>query len=232
MVCFAYILVVSKLKKREMTDIKYPKFEESAFNCPLCGAYAKQYWYLTTKGSRSINGIHLNGAIEDNYISECSHCGKHSFWKENKMIYPYSGTAPLPNPDLPENIKEDYTEARNIIELSPRGAVALLRLAIQKLCVHLGESGKNINTDIGNLVAKGLPVKMQKALDSVRVVGNNAVHPGVIDLKDDIEIARKLFAFVNIISDVMITQPNEIDKFYEETVPENLKEAINKRDGK
>ena len=105
-----------------------------------------------------------------------------------------------------------------------------MRLAIQKLCVHLGEPGKNINTDIGNLVAKGLPTKMQKALDSVRVVGNNSVHPGVIDLKDNIETARKLFAFVNIISDVMITQPNEIDKFYDETVPENLKEAINKRD--
>ena len=43
---------------------------------------------------------------------------------------------------------------------------------------------------------------------------------------------RSLFAFVNIIADVMITQPNEIDKFYEETVPENLKEAISKRDGR
>ncbi|WP_395047976.1 DUF4145 domain-containing protein [Flavobacterium sp.] len=215
-----------------MINIKYPQFEESAFNCPFCGAYAKQHWYITAKASRNINGIHLSGTIENNYISECSHCGEQSFWKENKMIYPYSGTAPLPNPDLPVNIKEDYNEARNIIELSPRGAVALLRLAIQKLCIHLGEPGKNINTDIGNLVTKGLPVKMQKALDTVRVVGNNAVHPGVIDLKDNIEIARKLFAFVNIISDVMITQPNEIDKFYEETVPENLKQAINKRDGK
>ncbi len=148
------------------------------------------------------------------------------------MIFPYSGTAPLPNPDIPDDIKEDYTEARNIIELSPRGAVALLRLAIQKLCVFLGEKGDNINTDIGNLVEKGLPTKMQQALDSVRVVGNNAVHPGVINLKDDIETARKLFAFVNIIADVLITQPNEIDKFYTEVVPDKQKEAIKKRDQK
>lgn len=215
-----------------MSNIKYPKFRESAYNCPLCGAYAKQHWFLTSKSTENYNGISLNGTIKDNHISECDHCGEHSFWIDSKMIYPYSGTAPLTNPDLPDDIKDDYTEARNIIELSPRGAVALLRLAIQKLCVYLGEPGKNINTDIGNLVAKGLPTKMQKALDSVRVVGNNAVHPGVIDLKDDIETARKLFAFVNIIADVMITQPNEIDKFYDETVPENLKEAINKRDGK
>jgi hypothetical protein len=215
-----------------MSNIIYPKFGESAYNCPLCGAYAKQHWYLTAKATKRHSGISIDGIVNENNISECDHCGEHSFWKENKMIYPYSGTAPLPNSDLPDDIKEDYTEARNIIELSPRGAVALLRLAIQKLCVHLGEPGKSINKDIGNLVAKGLPSKMQKALDSVRVVGNNAVHPGVIDLKDDIEIARKLFAFVNIIADVMITQPNEIDKFYDDTIPENLKEAINKRDGK
>ena len=215
-----------------MTNIIYPKHGESAFNCPLCGAYAKQHWFLTTKATRSHHGLSLSGTIEDNTIAECDHCGEHTFWQGGKMIFPYSGTAPLPNPDLPNDIKDDYTEARNIIELSPRGAVALLRLAIQKLCVHLGEDGKNINADIGNLVKKGLPMKMQKALDSVRVVGNNAVHPGVIDLKDDIEIARKLFAFVNIIADVMITQPNEIDKFYDETIPENLKKAIDKRDGK
>lgn len=215
-----------------MSNIIYPKFKGSAYNCPLCGAYAKQHWYVTAKVIVRHSGTSLDGIINNNNISECDHCGKHSFWKTNKMIYPYSGNAPLPNADLPDDIKEDYTEARNIIELSPRGAVALLRLAIQRLCMYLGEPGKNINTDIGNLVAKGLPLKMQKALDSVRVVGNNAVHPGVIDLKDDIEIARKLFAFVNIIADVMITQPNEIDKFYDETIPENLKKAINKRDGK
>ena len=215
-----------------MTNIIYPKHGESAYNCPLCGAYAKQHWYLTTKATKSHHGLSTHGTIDNNTISECDHCGEHSFWQGGKMIFPYSGTAPLPNPDLPDDIKGDYTEARNIIELSPRGAVALLRLAIQKLCVHLGENGQNINADIGNLVKKGLPMKMQKALDSVRVVGNNAVHPGVIDLKDDIEIARKLFAFVNIITDVMITQPNEIDKFYDETIPENLKNAIDRRDGK
>jgi len=215
-----------------MTNIKYPEEGDSAFNCPLCGAYAKQHWYLTTKAIEGHRGLSLRGVIDSNTIAECDHCGKHTFWQDGKMFFPNSGTAPLPNSDLPDNVKDDYIEARDIIELSPRGAVALLRLAIQKLCVHLGEDGKNINTDIGKLVKKGLPIKMQRALDSVRVVGNNAVHPGVIDLKDDIEIARKLFAFVNIIADVMITQPNEIDKFYDETIPENLKNAIDRRDGK
>ena len=115
---------------------------------------------------------------------------------------------------------------------SPRGAAALLRLAIQKLCKYLGESGENINIDIKELVKKGLPQKLQQALDSLRVIGNNAVHPGQIDIKDDIDTAHKLFVFINVICDNQITQPKTIDEFYKTKIPENLRNAIDKRDGK
>jgi hypothetical protein len=133
---------------------------------------------------------------------------------------------------MPDDVRQDYEEARNISMISPRGAAALLRLAIQKLCKHLGQSGENINADIANLVKDGLSVKLQQALDSVRVVGNNAVHPGQIDLKDDIEIANKLFVFVNIICDNQISQVKQIGEFYDVTIPDNLKQAIEKRDSK
>ena len=147
------------------------------------------------------------------------------------MIIPSSGNAPLPNNDLPEDIKKDFEEARSIVNSSPRGAAALLRLCIQKLCKDLGEKGENINDDISNLVKKGLPIKIQKSLDIVRVIGNNSVHPGVIDIKDDQETANKLFHLINLIVDVMISQPKEIDKIYDD-LPEKDKEAINKRNNK
>jgi len=145
------------------------------------------------------------------------------------MIYPSGGTAPLPNPDLPDDIKVDYEEARSIVSLSARGAAALLRLAIQKLCKCLGEKGENLNTDIAGLIKKGLPSKVQKALDIVRVIGNNAVHPGQIDLKDDSQAAGNLFELVNLIAEVMITQPKHVDELYE-GLPEDQREAIVKRD--
>ncbi len=91
---------------------------------------------------------------------------------DDKMVIPDMEGIPYPNDDLVDEIKDDYMEARSILSRSPRGAAALLRLALQKLCKQLGESGKDINSDIANLVKKGLRPSIQKALDIVRVTGN------------------------------------------------------------
>jgi hypothetical protein len=79
-------------------------------------------------------------------------------------------------------------------------------------------------------VSKGLPERIQKALDIVRVVGNESVHPGQIDLNDNPVITAKLFELINIIADKMITEPKEIDQLFN-GLPEGKKEAIQKRDG-
>ena len=68
-------------------------------------------------------------------------------------------------------------------------------------------------------------------MDVVRVVGNNAVHPGSLDMKDDTKTAHKLFALVNLIAEVMISQPKHVEAMYDSLVPEGAKDAISKRDG-
>ena len=181
-----------------MAPYSEPRFFLSAFNCPICGAYANQEWYKTMKIVTDSREFVMHGEAEGIILCNCGHCDKHSIWVNEKLVYPFTGTAPLPNVDMPEDVKFDYEEARSIVNQSPRGAAALLRLAIQKICKHLGEKGEDLNTDIGNLVQKGLPVKLQQALDSVRVIGNNAVHPGQIDITDDVDTANKLFVFINI----------------------------------
>lgn len=138
---------------------------------------------------------------------------------------------PSPNPDLPADVLQDYEEAGSIVGQSPRGAAALLRLAIQKLCVILGEKGAKIDDDIASLVKKGLTPMVQKALDTVRVIGNEAVHPGILDLKDDRDTAMKLFKLVNIISEQMISNPRHVDELYEK-IPVSSRKAIERRDGK
>ena len=164
-------------------------------------------------------------------LTECYNCQKFAVWVHDRLLFPPVKSGDQPNPDIPENILRDFEEARSILDLSPRGAVALLRLAIQKLCIHLGEKGEKINNDIASLVKKGLDEHIQQALDTVRVIGNNAVHPGQIDLKDDRETALVLFDLVNVVADEMISRKKKVDRMFNK-LPKSARDAIAKRDKK
>ncbi len=165
-------------------------------------------------------------------IATCQSCGNYSIWVEEEIVFPRNLPIDPPNGDLNDEIKSLYIEASRIFLDSPKGATALLRLALQLLMKQLGKEGKNINNDIKELVENGLSPKIQKALDLVRVVGNNAVHPGQINLDDNKEIGLKLFKILNIIADEMISKPKEIDTLYDDVIPDETKEHIDSRDGR
>lgn len=154
-----------------------------------------------------------------------------TLWREGVLIVPDTSSAPMGHSDLPESLAADFEEARSVFSRSPRSSAALLRLVIQKLCSELGQKGKNINDDIAALVADGLPVRVQQALDIVRVIGNEQVHPGQLDVRDDPAIASELFRLVNFIVEDRITRPKEIQELYDR-LPEDKRSAIEKRDSK
>jgi len=203
-----------------------PARELKSFTCPHCGVFARQYQFSTTH--KALGGANQYSSTDWLASSVCEHCGEATLWLSEQMIHPNRGNAPLPNPDMPSDVKQDYEEAARIAALSPKAAAALLRLSIQKLCVHLGGDGKNINADIGSLVKKGLPDIVQKSLDIVRVVGNNAVHPGQIDT-DDLEVVGHLFHLANLITETMISTPARVDALYSK-LPKSALDGITKRD--
>lgn len=172
--------------------------------------------------------VYLNLEIPNMHISQCYNCDGLAIWLYDRLLYPVQRAGVEPNVDLDEDIRHDFEEARAILDLSPRGAAALLRLAVQKLCNQLGESGKNIDKDIASLVSKGLNITIQKALDIVRVIGNEAVHPGTMDLRDDRDTALKLFGLINAIVDQMITHPKQVASLYE-TLPADKRVGIDAR---
>lgn len=214
--------------------------DEKSYICPHCGAFAGmeivRYRILFRSNMAELvseEEVRMEQIEEGQSfrIVTCRACDEIQFWLDNEMIYPLASSIEKPNEDMPEEVKELYNEAKNVFELSPRAAAALLRLALQKLCEHLGGKGKNINNDIGALVTKGVPEGIQKALDCVRVVGNNGVHPGEIDLDENKDVARTLFPIMNMIVTKLITEPKKVDEIYN-MFPESVKEQINRRDSK
>lgn len=202
-----------------------PKHNEKQYHCIHCGVYAAQYWRRFY-----FDGPHGGYSVHQSLeYCVCGHCKEWSYWYDGRMIIPSEAPVPPAHPEMPPSCMADYEEARTIVAASPRAASALLRLALQKLMAELGEKGKNINEDIGSLVAKGLPVLVQQALDFCRVVGNNAVHPGEIEINDTPEIAHNLFTMMNFIVEDRIARPKQIQALYEQ-LPAGARSAIEARD--
>lgn len=226
-----------------------PSVSLHAFNCPKCRAYAKVTWYQMGKtafivrngppigGSRAATPMQENVTVTSSYgvesgfyISTCSHCFKSLLWKDTEIAYPQVGlVGPPPAQDMPKDIAADYDEARSIADRSARGAAAILRLCLQKLCKALGQKGENINADIGSLVEKGLAAEVQEALDTLRIAGNSAVHPGELDLRDTPETVVALMGLLNFVVEAMITEPNKRKALFSK-MPKGAKDAIAKRD--
>lgn len=204
-----------------------PQVFLNSFTCPHCGAIAKQDWWMKRWSVDQPNG---NKDIHPLRVGTCHHCQKTTLWVDDKMYFPDTGNAPFPNPEMPESVLKLYVEAAAISSKSPKGAAALLKLSIQVLCQELDEPGKNINTDIGNLVKKGLPLIVQQSLDIVRVTGNDAVHPRQIDT-DNSETVGQLFDLVNIIIEYMIALPKKVSGIYS-SLPADKVKGITDRDGK
>lgn len=204
-------------------DYVPPAVDRDAYHCPHCGVYAQQT-------SKSIK--RAGYAISEAYGHICSSCGSDILWMQEELIYPRMLTAPRSHEEMPQRIERDYEEARKVLEDSPRAAAALLRLAIQRLVEdELEAEGGTLYQQIGDLVDDGrISSRIQKALDSVRVIGNNSVHPGEMDMDDNRETAEVLFMLLNEIVDEAIARDRRIDAVYE-NLPDGALEGIENRDG-
>ena len=201
-----------------------PTSEADSYTCPHCGVLAHvTRWTLLASNPRY-------GQVQIDWTrSRCEVCSEEILWHENERRWPLGQIGPNAHHDMPEHIASIYEEARTIGSQSPRASAALLRLALQHLVTELAGEHKSVDKAIGTLVKDGLPTRVQKAMDALRVVGNNAVHPGEIDLDEQPETLDALFSLLNFVVDDRITKPKQIDDVYS-ALPASALAAIERRD--
>ncbi len=215
--------------------------KDTAFICLHCGVHAQREKYSceVKKISDSSGGSYIpltnplkkiapqpqiqgiTGKIE---CSMCIVCGSITLWINSshtkKIIFPaFPVEIQKPHEDMPEHIKNIYIEAAEISNQSPRSAAALLRLCLENLVKDLEIKGKDLNEKIGN---SEWPDEIKKACDSVRLYGNNAVHPGMIEVADEMMTVTTLFKIINYLVAQKIHMPKIINDVYD-SLPESKK---------
>lgn len=235
-----------------------PEYGVSPFTCPHCQTLAPQSSGPAVVAPRSPVEVPSHVMDDTMFLTFCTSCTRCSVWIRRTdyrrvaaslapaparaappslddavvftLVYPAVTQAPDPSDDLPSDVLADYREAAAVLATSPRSSAALLRLCLQKLCVHFGQPGKDINSDIRALVENGsIRSLIQKAMDTVRIAGNEAVHPGELCLDDDRGIALQLFGLVNLIAEEGIATPRRVDALYS-AMPEAKRRATEARD--
>ena len=98
------------------------------------------------------------------------------------LVYPkFPQRAPVSD-DVPESFRVDYTEACNVLEISPKASAALSRRVLQGILRDKGYSSHNLVDQIKKVLGETnpqniLPLNVRNTIDAVRNFGNFAAHP-------------------------------------------------------
>ena len=164
-----------------MAEKVNPQFKLTAFNCPNCSAFAKQFWSfaeLFDIATIAYNSPTWQSRLDGFSFARCEHCSEISVWKEKQMIFPLLTDRDFDLTHVPKYLAEDYSEACIILSLSPKASAALSRRCLQALLREQGFLDKSLFNEIQNAIdSKTLPSHITDSIDAIRNIGNFAAHP-------------------------------------------------------
>jgi hypothetical protein len=208
-------LIASFTSHKDYDECLFDYTTWKIYYCPLC------------------NDITLEKEYEFSEDYDIDHNGNTILNKKYEYLYPLAINNIDMSHNMPDDLSEDYAEAQAVAGISPRSAAALLRLLLERLCTHyLSESHpkiKKLDGMIGVLVKEGVPEYIQKACDILRITGNETVHAGTIDIRDDPKSVISLFELVNMVADYLHIKYKKITELYE-GLPEDKRIGIENRD--
>lgn len=216
-------------------------FNKQTFTCPYCG---RQQAFSYANMGHSVNsfpeGLCSKKSLDfeeiDVYHICCSNdsCKRiiisGRFLKSGRQfdILPRQVHKLYPN-YIPQQIRDDYAEAADIIELSPKAAATLFRRCLQGMIHDFWNiKDKNLYVEISQLKNK-VSASMWNALDGLRKIGNIGAHMETdVNLIIDIDVseAKKLQKLIELLFDKWyITRHDEEELYNDITDTSNKKQA-------
>lgn len=138
--------------------------------------------------------------------------------QRRRTVVPRSSSrAPAPQ-EVPSEIRADYEEASQVLDISPKASAALSRRCLQSVLRDgAGVTPGNLATEIDKVIEEGkLQSTIADSLDAVREIGNFAAHPSksvttgeIVDVEPDeaewnLDVLEALF-------DVFYVQPKHLE---------------------
>lgn len=216
-------------------------FNKQTFTCPYCG---RQQAFSYANMEHSVNSFSeglcgkksLDSEKIDVYHICCSNdsCKRiiilGRFLKSGRQFDILPQYVHKIYPDyIPKQILDDYTEAADIIELSPKAAATLFRRCLQGMIHDFWNiKDKNLYAEISQLKNK-VSASMWNALDGLRKIGNIGAHMETdVNLIIDIDVseAKKLKKLIELLFDKWyITRHDEEELYNDITDTSNKKQA-------
>ena len=217
-------------------------FYKQTFTCPYCGRQQAFSYAKIQKTTISYHDEFGRGAcIPDEsaiaiYYIHCSNADCEKLIITGHFLVSGKQFDILPRqvhklyPDyIPQQIRDDYAEAADIIELSPKAAATLFRRCLQGMIHDFWNiKDKNLYAEISQLKNK-VSASMWNALDGLRKIGNIGAHMETdVNLIIDIDVseAKKLKKLIELLFDKWyITRHDEEELYNDITDTSNKKQA-------
>lgn len=209
--------------------------KRNTYTCPFCNQSQSYYSRLTygavdnqiyNEGSGVVKGY--EEAYFNIYTLSCTNkaCHKRSVIAINRTsgkqidIYPQNVYRHFPD-YIPQQIRDDYEEASQIIDKSPKAAATLLRRCLQGMIRDFwGVSEKRLIDEINAIKDKVTPSQW-KAIDGLRHIGNIGAHMEkdanlIVDVTSD--EATKLLKLIELLLEKWYISRQEEEELYDSIV--------------
>lgn len=158
----------------------------------------------------------------------CSECAHNTYFEvinpriikgeeykpQETQIYPRTSTIEwFPNDDMSEEQKQLFNEAKDIFDISPKAAGALLRSVIERILRDKFPeySESFLGTILGkDKVKNELGSELILLCNACKLIGNDAAHSSLIIYEDESkQEVELLFRLINAIAEKLLSQPRE-----------------------